>query len=128
MKLLKASLLYFVLVFGTGFILGPIRIIWLIPQVGERSAELMEVPFMIAATYLAALWIVQRFSLSSTRSIRLRVGVMALVLMLISEISLGLWIRGISLNEYFSSRDPVSGTAYYLALALFAAMPMLVRR
>ena len=33
MKSLKASLLYFVLVFGTGFILGPIRIIWLIPQV-----------------------------------------------------------------------------------------------
>ncbi len=128
MKLLKASLLYFVLVFGTGFILGTIRTLWVIPQVGERSAELMELPFMIATTYLAARWIVRRFSLASIRSIRIRVGVMALVLMLISEISLGLWIRGISLNEYFSSRDPVSGTAYYSALGLFAAMPMLVSR
>ena len=128
MTLLKASLLYFALVFGTGFILGPIRILWLIPQVGERSAELMELPLMIAVSYLAARWIVRLFSLPSIRSIRIRVGLLALTLVLISEISLGLWIRGISLSEYFNSRDPVSGTAYYLVLALFAAMPMLVRR
>ena len=128
MTLLKASLLYFALVFGAGFILGPIRILWLIPQVGERSAELMELPFMIAVSYLAARWIVRRFSIPSIRSIRIRVGLMALGLMLISEISLGLWIRGISLNEIFTSRDPVSGTAYYLALALFAALPLLISR
>jgi hypothetical protein len=30
--------------------------------------------------------------------------------------------------DYLASRDAVSGTVYYLALLVFAAMPSLVRR
>ena len=33
---------YFGLVFGTGFVLGPVRVLWLAPRVGERWAELIE--------------------------------------------------------------------------------------
>ena len=41
---LKAARLYFILVFGAGFMLGTLRVIWLVPRVGERAAERMECP------------------------------------------------------------------------------------
>jgi hypothetical protein len=39
-KVLKAGALYFALVFGAGFVLGSIRVLWLVPRIGERTAEL----------------------------------------------------------------------------------------
>jgi hypothetical protein len=34
MQILKAGVLYFALVFGAGFVLGPIRILWAVPRLG----------------------------------------------------------------------------------------------
>ena len=42
MEILKAGLVYFVVVFGAGFILGPIRLRWDVPRFGTRMAELLE--------------------------------------------------------------------------------------
>ena len=52
---------------------------------------------------------------------------MALVLMLIAEFGFVVWIRGLTIRGYFSSRDP-AGTVYYVMLAVFAAMPVVVAR
>lgn len=38
MKLLSAALLYFVIVFGVGFVFGPIRVIWLESRLGKPVA------------------------------------------------------------------------------------------
>ena len=46
MQILKAGVLYFALVFGAGFVLGPIRILWVVPRFGTSMAELMETPIM----------------------------------------------------------------------------------
>ena len=54
-----------------------------------------------------------------------REGGVALFLMLVAEFGLVFWIRGLSIKEYFSTRDPVSGAAYYLLLIVFAIMPFL---
>lgn len=50
----------------------------------------------------------------------------ALVLMLVGEFGFVLWVRGISIKNYFATRDPVSGTVYYGMLLVFAVMPLLV--
>ena len=127
-RVLKASLLYFALVFGAGFVLGPIRILWLVPRVGTRTAELMEMPIMLAVTFLAARWTVRRLDVPPTTSSRRGMGCLALGLMLMAEFTLVLTLRGLTIREYFASRDAVSGTAYYLSLLLFAVMPLLVAR
>ena len=54
MRILKAGVLYFMLVFGAGFVLGTIRTLWVVPRVGARMAELMETPIMFVVTVLAA--------------------------------------------------------------------------
>ncbi len=45
MQIFKAGVLYFTIVFD--FVLGPIRVLWLVPRFGTRMAELMEMPIML---------------------------------------------------------------------------------
>jgi hypothetical protein len=52
------------------------------------------------------------------------VGIAALALLLCAEFSLVLGLRDMSLDEYFASRDPISGTLYLFMLLAFAVMPL----
>ena len=106
--------------------LGPIRILWAVPRFGTRVAELMETPVMLVVTILAARWIVRRLAVPPKLSSRLGMGCVGLGLMLVAEFTLVLWLRGLSISEYLASRDPVSGTVYYVMLGVFCIMPLLV--
>ena len=128
MQIVKAGVLYFALVFGAGFVLGPIRIMWVVPRFGTRMAELMETPIMFVVIIVAARWIVRRLAVPSMPSSRLGMGCVALGLLLVAEFTLVLWLQGLSISEYLASRDPVSGTVYYLMLGVFTIMPLLVAR
>lgn len=128
MKALKAGFLYFALVFGAGFILGPMRLLWSVPRFGTRTAELMEMPIMLMVTIVAARWVIRRLGVPPTVSARLGMGGIALGLLLAAEFALVLRLRGLSIDEYLASRDPVSGTVYYAMLGVVAVMPLLVAR
>jgi len=128
MHVLKAGALYFGLVFGTGFVLGPIRILWLVPRVGERTAELMEAPIMLGVIVLAARWIARRVAVPPAPPRLLGVGVVALGLLIVVEFTVVLWLRGLTIGEYFAKRDPVAGAVYIVMLGVFAVMPLLVAR
>ena len=128
MRTLKCGVLYFALTFGAGFVLGTIRVMWAVPFFGERTAELMETPIMLIVTILAARWVIQRLALPRTPSKRLAVGLFALGLLLVAELTVVLYLRGLTIREYFASRDPVAGTVYLVMLGVFAIMPLLVAR
>jgi len=124
---LRAGVLYFLIVFATGFLLGTIRTLWVAPKLGVRTAELIEAPLMFGVSILAARWVVRWLALSSQWSARFLCGAIALGLMLLSEFTLVRWIRGLTIREYFATRDPISGTVYYLTLVAFAVIPIFVR-
>jgi type IV secretory pathway TrbD component len=128
MQVLKAAVLYFVFVFGTGFVLGIVRSLWVAPRVGTRVAELLETPIMLVVMILAASWTVVRVAVPRPLSARLGMGCIALLLMLVAEFGFVLWLRGLSIREYLATRDPVAGSVYYLMLLVFAILPLLVRR
>lgn len=128
MKSLKAGALYFVLVFGAGFVLGPIRILWLVPRIGERAAELIEEPIMLAVIFLAARWITRRLAVPAAPGARLAMGFAGLALVLATEFSLVLGLRGLTLADYFAQRDPVAAAVYHAMLGVFALMPLLLAR
>lgn len=123
--MLRAAALYFGIVFGAGFLLGIVRTLWLVPRVGERTAELIEIPFMLVVVFLAARFVVRRTRMAG-RARRLAAGALALSFLVLAEAALVSISREGSLAEYVASRDPVSGSAYVLALALFAAAPAVV--
>lgn len=127
-QILKAGALYFTLVFAVGFVLGTIRTLWIAPALGARTAELIEEPIMFGVSIFAARWVVKRPPSPANWRMRLGLGCVALGLMLLVEFTFVLWIRGLTLREYFAHRDPISGSAYFLTLAAFAVMPVFVGR
>lgn len=128
MPILQPAVLYFVLVFGAGFVLGTVRVLLLVPLLGERTAEVLEMPLMLGVIVFAARWIV-RHRLDDHRLISmLSFGFIAMGLVLIADLAVGMRLRGLSATEVFLNRDPVSGAAYYAALLLFAVMPTIVTR
>jgi len=128
MRSLKPAVLYFALVLGTGFVMGMLRVPFLVPRLGERYAELLEMPFMLVAIVLAARHVVRRFALSASTSLRLQVGFAALALSVVAELLLATVLQRRSLVDYIASRDPVSGSVYLGMLLLFACMPAILGR
>jgi hypothetical protein len=127
-RLLKASCSYFALVFGAGFILGAVRIPFVVPRLGVRTAELLEMPLMFVVVVVSARFVVKRFDLLRSSRGCLWVGLSALALLLGAEVTLAVAIQGRSLARYIEGRDPVSGSVYIAMLCLFAAMPLVVAR
>jgi hypothetical protein len=124
MRVLKASLLYFISVFGVGFVLGTVRVLLVVPRLGARWAELLELPLMLVASVYFARLVVRRFGpFASSRC--LVIGIIALALLLATELGLTVLVQGQTLPQYLASRDAVSGVAYLLSLAAFALMPLL---
>lgn len=126
MRELRGGLAYYVLVFGAGFVLGTIRVTMVVPRLGVRAAELLEMPLMLAVTVFAARLINRRFLDGLQFGARLRAGLFALSLLLASELLLARALTGASISNYLAGRDPVSGTAFLLMLVLFAAMPAML--
>ncbi len=128
-RILQAAALYFLLVFGTGFVLGTGRVLFLVPLLGERTAELLEMPLMLGVIVFAVRWIVRHRLAAPRLSTTLSVGLLSLGIILFAELGVEMWLRGMSATEVFLNRDPVSGTAYYISLLLFAVTPAIfVRR
>ena len=125
-RTVKAGLAYFAAVFGAGFLLGVLRVLFLVPRLGARYAELAEMPVMFLVIVISARGITRRFAIPPSASARLGMGGLALGLLLACELALVLQDR--SLADYIASRDPVSGTVYLVMLMLFALMPALVGR
>lgn len=124
--ILKAGLLYFITVFAVGFVLGSIRVPFLVPRFGERYAELIELPFLLIAIVLCAGWIVRRYRLNGEALSAAASGLIAAVLLILVEFSVVLALRGMSIDDYFEQRDPVAAAAYYGAVAIFAVMPLIL--
>jgi hypothetical protein len=127
-RIFAGGVMYFVLVFGAGFILGSIRIPFMTPRFGERISELIEMPVMFVVVLLSARFVARRFSLPATTSTRLFVGLIALGLMLVAEFLLAVAVQDRSLGAYIASRDPISGTVYLAMLVLFGLMPLILAR
>jgi hypothetical protein len=127
MQILKAGVLYFVVVFGAGFMLGRIRILCVAPRLGARMAELTEAPIIFVVfvvAIVAARWIVRRLALPTDTVKSARHGWHRAW----PDANRGvLWLQGLSIREYLAGRDAVAGTVYYVMLAAFA-MPLLVAR
>lgn len=127
MRTLKLAAAYFALVFGAGFVLGIVRVVWLVPRWGERFAELAEMPLMLAVIVLAARALVRRAAPRRAPA-WLGVGFTAVGLLLLAELALAVALQLRSLADYVAGRDPVSGSAYLAMLLLMALMPWLIAR
>lgn len=122
-KTILAGFVYFAIVLGTGFILGMFRVPFLVPRIGERWAELAEMPIMAVVIFFAAGYLLRRFPEICTPGRSLVAGFLALLLSVATELVLATVLQNRTLAEFISSRDKISGSVYIALLIVFAFMP-----
>src|ERR1700694_34776 len=123
MRITLAMLFYFGSVFGVGFLLGPIRVLWLEPRFGPIIATACEAPFMLLAILVAARSVPRVLNIRRDSKTLVLIGFGSLVLLQIAELTIGFWLRGITPKEQFAQLLTGQGNIYAALLALFALMP-----
>ncbi len=127
-KAIRAGLFYFALVFGIGFVLGTIRITFVIPRLGELVAVMLELPVMLASAWLVCGWLVTRLAVPGRLAPRALMGATAFSLLMVAELVLAVLLFGRTPAQHL---DSYRSTAALLGLAgqlLFAAFPLWRRR
>ena len=125
MRAVKAAVVYFLLMFAVGWTLGPIRELWAVPHLGRVVATL-EAIIMLIAMVVAARWDIRWFEVPQTPPATIGIGFVALGLLIPAEIAGVVFVRGLSLQDYFSSFLTTPGMISLVMFLLFAAMPSLV--
>ncbi|MDQ6678875.1 MAG: hypothetical protein M3Z09_16450, partial [Acidobacteriota bacterium] len=93
LRTIRAGFVYFAIVFGTGFALGVVRVPFLVPRIGERWAELAEMPIMGATVFFAAGYILRRFPDIHLPSRAMVAGLLALALAVCAELGLAVFLQ-----------------------------------
>jgi len=80
----------------------------------------------VVVIVVAARWVARRLITTGTPGKLLAVGCVALGLLLACELTVVLWLRGLTVSQYVASRDSVAGVVYAVMLVVFAIMPLLL--
>ncbi len=118
----KAGLAYFGVVFAAGFLLGTLRVLFLIPRLGESSAVLLELPIMLAVSWMACRWLITRFDVPTALVARLVMGGLAFAVLMTAEVSVSVIGFGRTLSahlEQYRQFPALIGLAGQIAFAMF---------
>ena len=128
MRIMGAAAIYWAIVFVLGFVLGTVRVGWVIPRVGLMPATLLELPGILAASWFTAGWLVQRFAIASPRE-ALTVGALAFALLMAAESALAAALLGQTPAQWLAGLRQPHALLGLAGQVVFALMPWLrVRR
>ncbi len=122
MNIAKAGFAYFALIFSLGFILGTVRVLAVIPRIGEFAATLLELPLILTASWFVSGWLIRKMRIAPNSGSRLLMGAVAFGMAMIAEPLLGLSF-GMSLAEQGSALLRPAGLAGLAGQALFGLIP-----
>ncbi|MGE0661466.1 MAG: hypothetical protein AB7H66_05995 [Hyphomonadaceae bacterium] len=122
-RLLGAATVYFLIVFGAGLLMGPLRVLWLEPVLGPFLAVLCEAPLLILAMWIAAGVAPRVAGLDAGLSAHFVLGVLALMFQLVADVAVGFGLRGMVLQDQLAYFGTPAGWVYVVSLVVFALMP-----
>jgi hypothetical protein len=129
-----AGLIYFCIVFGIAFVLGAVRVLVLVPRIGELYAVLIETPIILTISWMTMTWIVrlkqpQQQQCDTNVVIvqnRIVTGLVAFFFLMIAEWLLSVVVFNKTtaefLEELTSSRPQIIGLLGQVAYGLFPVM------
>ncbi len=126
-RLIGAGFAYFAVIFALGFLLGTVRTIFLAPAAGELGAVLLELPVMLAASWIVCGYIVRRLTPAPGRSQRAIMGAAAFTFLMSAEIVLALWLFDSTPAQLLAGWAAPSGMAGLCGQIAFAGFPLLVK-
>jgi hypothetical protein len=122
---IRAGIAYFAAVFAAGFLLGIVRVFYVLAWLGETRAVLLELPLMLIFAWFVCRACIARFRVPPRISQRLIMGLVALVLTLLAEVGVSLTLAGSTFREHLDlyRELPVQlGAAAQLLTALYPAI------
>lgn len=118
-----AGLAYFAAVFAVGFVLGTLRVLVVAPWLGEAGAVFLELPVILAVSWLAAGRIARGFAVPPDASARLAMGGIAFLCLMLAEAGVATVGFGRTVTEHLAGyADPVRAAGLAAQIA-FALMP-----
>lgn len=121
---LKAGLSYFALVFAAGFLLGVARTLLIAPRTGELPAVALELPLILAVSWVACGWAIRRHDVAGGTGPRLVMGLASFVLLMAAELAVSTLIAGRSLDQHFALYRTAPVLLGLCGQLVYAAFPL----
>lgn len=117
----------FVIVFAAGFLLGTLRVLLLIPSMGETAAVLLEMPIILGIAWFACRRMVRAFGVPAELAPRLVMGGTAFLILMGAEFGLSALLFGRTAAEHldqYRETHALLGLAGQIAFGLFPVMQL----
>ncbi|MGA9580848.1 MAG: hypothetical protein WBR13_02630 [Allosphingosinicella sp.] len=124
-RAIAAGGLYFLPIFLLGTVLGTIRTLLLEPRLGAVPSVLLELPFMLAASWFVCGRLIRRLSVPAALSSRAAMGGLAFLLLMAAELGLSLFAVDGSVREHFARYGQAAALIGLIGQIVFAAFPLL---
>ena len=122
---IRAGFFYFAIVFAIGFLLGTIRVLVLVPRMGELVSVLIEFPVILAASWIVCGRLIAGLRVPGHWRFRLTMGAVAFALLMVAELVLSVSLLGNSPAEHLARYRSLHGALGLAGQILFAAFPLL---
>ena len=127
-RALTSASAYVLTLFALGFVLGTIRVLFVVPHIGELAATIAEVPVMLTAAYFTCRWAIRRWQVPSTIAIRLAMVLWFLALLFVFETLLGATLFGRSVAEQWTALGSPAGLVGISTQIIAALLPLFVSK
>lgn len=124
----RAGFVYFALVFAAGAALGTLRTLLLAPALGEARAVAVELPVMLALSWIACGFVIARLRVPARWPVRAGMGAAAFALLMAAEAALGMLALGRTAGEHLAAYREVPALLGLGGQVAFGLMPLLRRR
>lgn len=120
-----AGLAYFAIVFAAGFALGAIRVVLLIPRIGETVAVLIELPVILTVAWIASRWLVTKFDVPRQSGPRLLMGGAAFLTLMCAELGLSMLAFGRTVVDHLDQYHTIHGLLGLAGQVMFGLFPLI---
>lgn len=123
----RAGLVYFAIVFAAGFVLGTLRVLVVVPRIGELSAVVAELPILLGVSWIACGHAIRRSEVGATSDARGTMGLVAFGVLMAAEFLLASVGFGRSPAEHLSRYAEPAQALGLAGQMAFGAMPLFRR-
>ena len=121
----RAGLVYTLGAFIFAFAIGSVRVTMVAPRIGALLAVALEVPIVLGVGWFFARWCTRRFNLGSEPWTRIRMGIVAFIVLMVLELAVAMFAFGEALDQYFAKFATAPGLLGLAGQLCFAALPWL---
>lgn len=123
-SLIKLAFKYFSGVFFVAFVLGALRVIFVIPKIGAVAAVLIEIPIILIVSWLYFRYLLSKENTFYSHVDLFFVGFFSFLFLMITEYIFSIYFFHITAVQYFESMLTIHGLIGLLGQAAFASVPL----